>query len=479
MQRLIDKIKEQAVREPASIAVIASGIELSYRELNWMIERAAAELSSLGVERLAIYGPNNLDWILLDLAAASLGVAVVPVPLFFSDIQIAHLLHDSGVDTLFCAQGYQLLVGEAEESRCLTGHYRALESTAVAAPEFAKVTYTSGSTGNPKGACLSGDTLMTIVDSLATSLAPWGLGAHLCLLPFATLLENVAGIYLPLYMGRTLIVDDTERLGLLSNHAFDENCFAEAIGRYHAGSVILLPQMLKAIVEMPKVERIKSLQFIAVGGGKVAPGLLEQALKLELPVFEGYGLTECGSCVALNTPGASRIGSVGKPLPHAQLRFSEQGEILVTGAAMQGYLHGDVGQSTIATGDVGHLDEDGFLYITGRIKNVIVSSFGRNISPEWVEGHFLASSVIGQIAVFGEGQPALSAVISSSAPVSDIDAWVRKVNSVLPDYARVRHWIRSDQPFDAGNGEMTSNGKVCREVIERHYSSKLYSAEVA
>ena len=122
-----------------------------------------------------------------------------------------------------------------------------------------------------------------------------------------------------------------------------------------------------------------------------------------LPAYEGYGLSECASVVALNAPGAVREGSVGRVLPHATLRIDEAGEIHVRGATMLGYL-GEEGASPeeVATGDLGFINDDGYLYVQGRRKNLLITSLGRNVSPEWVERELLAHTSIGQAVVFGD-----------------------------------------------------------------------------
>jgi len=472
VKHLVDRIQSLATLQPKAEAIICAGHTLSYEALANRLSQVAIELQTLGFQRLAIFAGNDLDWALVDLAAASLGIPVVPIPLFFSEQQRSHLLESSGVDGIYCGAGTLSLPGEETITTLLPGCYRRLAVTRTAEQmSFSKITYTSGSTGTPKGACLSGDTLLTIVASLAAALDDEDLQRHLCLLPFATLLENVAGVYLPLWMGRSLVIDDTERLGLLSNHAFDPVCFSEAVARYCIESVILLPQMLKLIVEMDDISALSTLRFIAVGGGKVPPELLGRAIALGLPVYEGYGLTECGSCVALNTPGSVRVGRVGKPLTHAAARISPAGEVLVTGAAMNGYLDHEASSEQIATGDAGFIDPDGYLYITGRIKNTIISSYGRNISPEWVESIFLAHPAIQQIAVFGEGEPALSAVIVVNPQISDskLTGIVSSLNEGLPDYAQVRSWKRSAVPFSPMQGTLTSNGKLCRSAIAAHF----------
>lgn len=487
MKALLDQLRIWAEQQPQQEAIVLQGCVITYAELLWRIDAVADELTTLGCQRLALHGGNDLDWLLVDLAAASLAIPVVPIPLFFSAQQRRHLLLNSAVDTIYCGQQTADLEGERRASELLPGNYRKLTgsegiSATVTAPS--KITYTSGSTGTPKGACLTGDTLMTIVTSLAGALAPSGLQRHLCLLPFATLLENVAGAYLTLWMGRSLVIEDTTRLGLLSNNEFDAEALCKAISRYNIESIILLPQMLKCLLEHGDIDALKSLKFIAVGGGKVASDCLNQAHALGLPVFEGYGLTECGSCVALNTPSHAKVGSVGQPLAHAKVRISESGEVIVTGAAMMGYL-GDTTQAIeteIATGDAGYIDDDGFLYITGRIKNTIISGFGRNISPEWVESVFLGEPAIQQMAVFGEGAPFLSAVLVTAPdyPSDCLSTLIARVNSSLPDYARIKAWHRIYPGFSTKDGTLTANGKLCRSRIAERYGQVLAAApEVA
>ena len=161
-----------------------------------------------------------------------------------------------------------------------------------------------------------------------------------------------------------------------------------------------------------------SLRFIAVGGAPVAPDLLARATALGLPVYEGYGLSECASVVCLNTPEARRAGTVGRPLPHVQIRVDERGELHVRGATMLGYL-GEapaIADAEVATGDLGTLDADGHVRIHGRLRNVYITSFGRNVSPEWVEREIAAEPGIGQVLVHGEARPYPVALIVPAGP---------------------------------------------------------------
>ena len=483
MESLLKRIAEIGAQYPTRIALVETQRTISYAELPQHLRDISAELADLGIRRLAIYGDNSIDWALIDLAAMSSNIIVVPIPLFFSNAQIQHLCEASKVDAIFADRPFPTSMDTKISAKTLNGYFMKLPVSleSPTATPFQKITFTSGSTGDPKGACLSTDTLLTITSSLASALTSSELGSHLCLLPFSTLLENVAGIYLPLWMGRTVCIDSPTKLGLLSNHQFDTQIFCNQVQASGAESVILLPQMLKDIIERGDAMRLKALKFIAVGGGKVAPELLHRVHHAGLQVYEGYGLTECGSCVALNTPDATRIGSVGKPLPHARVRVSDDGEIWVTGAAMQGYLADTVTLSEIPTGDAGHLDEDGFLYVTGRIKNVLVSSFGRNISPEWVEGQLLSVPEIEQAIVFGEAQPQLSAALVLDDAISDerLRLLIEKINARLPDYAHIMSWTRTSRRFSVEDGTMTDTGKPRRDRIAHRYEAASRQQEVA
>ena len=502
IKKLFDSIAYHARYSPEREALVTADQTVSYADLQMQVDHLAAELMQMKSGNLAICGSNSIEWIVMDLAAKKANITVVPIPLFFSKNQIRHLLNDSRTDTIFMPaafgnanEGIEWLeelkasktIKHISAANAVKGQFihladkRELIAHSQASSDSvkpSKITYTSGSTGTPKGVCLGEDTIDSITQSLSNALASRQLGRHLCLIPFATLLENIAGIYVALSMGRSLTVGEVSQFGLISNHELKVQNFADAVNEYQIESVILLPQMLKAIVEYisgHSPEDFSSLKFIAVGGGKVAPDLLMQCEKLGLPVYEGYGLSECASVVSLNLPNAIKIGSVGRPLPHVEVKITPNGEVLVKGNAMQGYLNELPASQYIHTGDAGFFDEDGYLFITGRIKQIIVSSFGRNVSPEWVESNSASEPEINQIAVFGEAQPHLSAVIYAKDSVSNsmVDQAIQKANARMPDYARIQHWCRAEEPFSLANEMLTDNGKLRRNAIQQRFKADL------
>ena len=182
--------------------------------------------------------------------------------------------------------------------------------------------------------------------------------------------------------------------------------------------------------------------------------------------------------VAVKTWSHYRPGTVGKPLPHVSLKFTAENEILVKGASLLGYAgeqDNGLHDGYLATGDIGHLDEDGYLHISGRKKNIFITSFGRNVAPEWVERELTMSKAIAQAVVFGEARPWNAAVIvpRAQATSAEIDEAIAEVNENLPDYAQVLCWILADAPFTDHNGQLTVNGRLRREVIWQAYQSRI------
>jgi len=289
-------------------------------------------------------------------------------------------------------------------------------------------------------------------------------------------------VYVPLLAGATCVLPGLAAVGLKGSSGLDAGAFLRALIGFDIRTCILIPQMLLALVSAVHAsgKRPERLRYIAVGGAPVSLQQLEQAKALGLPVFEGYGLSEAGSVVAVNAPGAVQAGTVGKPLSHVQLKIAKDGEILVKGALFSGYL-GQPGTALedgyYATGDIGHLDKDGFLHITGRKKHIFITAFGRNVSPEWVERELTIQPGIAQAVVFGESRAFNVAILTLRDGVdkSHVQQYVDAANAQLPDYARVSRWLLSDAPFSVANGLFTGTGRPRREAIMKVYGERINS----
>jgi long-chain acyl-CoA synthetase len=427
-------------------------------------ERLARALVSARprVRVLGLIADNGPDWVITDLAAQKAGVVLVPLPGFFSRTQIENAVRESGMDSVIGAQLPSF--APAGEIEGLPWWRRAVVPGAFPRGT-SKVTFTSGTTGTPKGVPLTSAQQQAVAQALVQVTRHLGVKRHLCLLPLAVLLENVAGVYAPLAAGMEVCVPPLAETGLRGSSEFDALACLAAIEKWQADSVIVLPQMLAALTAALEAgaPAPKSLRFAAVGGAKVSPALILRARALGLPAYEGYGLTECASVIALNVPGADRVGSAGKVLPHVRVEIHD------------GEIHVRTREAWHASGDLGRIDEEGYLYVDGRRKHVLITSYGRNVSPEWPEAELLAGPAIAQAAVFGEAQPRLCALVvpAPGASAAAVEAQVRAANARLPDYAQIAAWLRADAPFTSQNGYATANGRARRDALWQTYGKRL------
>jgi len=495
---VIDALIRHGKERPDSPALVGNQYVLTYQELAAAIERLGAQLRAAPARTIGLALDNSPLWAVLDLAGLHAGKPVVPLPFFFSAEQIAHSFRDAGIDCLFTDQPEQyrkLLEAAGIETEAIFAHdlngqtFSELRLHNIAAGALpagtVKITYTSGTTGHPKGVCLGADALQQVASSLLAATRGNAEDQHVSVLPLSTLLENLAGVHVPLLAGASCHLLPLADVGLGGSTRLDVKKMLAALIECRATTTILTPQLLHAMVAAIEAGHPAppQLRFVAVGGASVAPRLLQRAKALGIPVFEGYGLSECASVVALNTESECYAGSVGKPLPHVRVNFADDGEILVAGATLLGYTGdtpvqpGDSSTRFWPTGDIGYLDEQGFLYLTGRKKNIFITSFGRNVSPEWVERELTLHPAIAQAAVFGEARPWNVAVIvpRSDTPeaLDTVNRAIAETNCMLPDYARVKHWLPAQTPFLPQNGQLTANGRLKRAAIWSLYQASI------
>lgn len=451
-----------------------------------VIATAQSLAPALSASRVvAVLADNGAAWALADLGVLASRCVHLPLPSFFNAAQLVHVLTVAGADTLLTDQ--PLRVDELGLGFCaeagwngLTLMRRKVERVELPAAT-SKISFTSGSTGSPKGVCLSAKGLLDTATAVAERLADLPIADHLAVLPLALLLENIAGLHAPLLRGAVVHLPPLRSLGWRGMAGFDPAALHARVGVAPAQSLILVPELLKAWVNYLSATGQRApvgLAYVAVGGARVDAGLLARARALGIPAYQGYGLTECGSVVCLNRPGDDGQG-VGRPLAHASVRIAD-GEVRVSTSAFLGYL-GDNSTSTLpqggpgfATGDLGQLDANGHLHLSGRRTNLLITAYGRNISPEWVESALLAHAAIAQVVVAGDARAELCAVVVA-APNADsaaIEAALMRANTTLPDYARVRRWI-TVPPFSVHNGQATGNGRPIRAAILAHHAAAI------
>ncbi len=484
MRPLLQRIARHSRQRPERPALADSRCALTYAELQAEIERLCAQLSE--GQRIALLLGNSCAWAVLDLAILRLGATCIPVPPFFADGQLQHLLADARPDLIITDQPQRLagmLPIATAQSLAVTGQlltrFRISGTSTDPLPaDTAKLTYTSGTTGRPKGVLLTGAAMEKVTLSLSEAVQASPDDRTLSLLPLSTLLENIGGLYAPLYNGAQACLPDLAECGMNGSSGVDPALLIAALDRFRPSSMIAVPQLLKVMVEAAEAGTAppQSLRFVAVGGARTAPALIERARRTGLPVYEGYGLSETCSVVSLNLPGRERLGSTGRPLPHVRVRIADDGEVLVSGTLFSGYLgQADARRQEWHTGDLGHLDADGFLHITGRKSSAFATAYGRNLSPDWVEGELLGCRALTQAVVLGEGRPYNVAVLvpHPRASAAAVSAALFSINRRLPDYARVRRWIIAREPFSPRNGLANAAGAVDRAAVGTAYADPI------
>ena len=244
------------------------------------------------------------------------------------------------------------------------------------------------------------------------------------------------------------------------------------------------------------------LRMVVAGGAPMQDGLGEKLQAVGITVIEGYGMTETSPVIAANSPVENRFGSVGKPFPSAEVKIARDGEILTRGPhVMQGYYKmpeetaAAIKDGWMHTGDIGYLDSDGFLHITDRKKNMIVTSGGKNIAPQPIEFTLATSPYIEQVMLVGEKRNFISALIvpnydllrrdlnlgeGAELPSTEeiathpevyelIDAEIQRLSTELAQYERVRRFSILGSEFSIETGELTPSLKIKRHFVLDKY----------
>ena len=339
--------------------------------------------------------------------------------------------------------------------------------------DIAIMVYTSGTTGPPKGACLSHRYIINSVESLRQTIPIYDTDVSFSYLPFCHVAERISGLYNRLYAGASVyFVDDLTRLGeymlevkptvFASLPRFFEKIHARIVGDgatnvkdYFGGRIRL-----------------------ATSGGAPLPlEVAEFFAATGLPILQAYGLTE-NVCVAFNRPDRFKFGTVGPPMPGCEVRIAADKEILVRSEMMfSGYYKAPdetakvFSDGWLLTGDLGEIDEDGFLKIIGRKKELIVTSTGKKVAPALLENMLKESHLISQAMVYGEGRSYLVALITLNAAAEreTVQAIVDGVNRRVSSTESIRRFSILERDFEIARDEITPTGKLKRDVITNCY----------
>jgi long-chain acyl-CoA synthetase len=362
--------------------------------------------------------------------------------------------------------------------------------------DIAIMVYTSGTTGEPKGAMLSHRYILNSVESLRRSVPIYDTDAAFSYLPGCHVAERISGIYNRLYNGTpAYFVNDLSRLYeymlevrptvFASLPRFFEKIHAAIVSKRGTGKID--PQVVN--------DAFGGRMRLLTSGGAPLPNEIGQFFAdAGLPILQAYGLTE-NICVAFNTVAEHKFGTVGKPMPMCEVRTAEDGEILVKSPMMfSGYYKAPEkmaemfdAEGWLKTGDLGELDEEGFLKITGRKKEIIVLSSGKNIAPALIENLVKESHLISHCMVHGDGRSYCVALITINESEAAnmcreeiqgfVEQAVQRANSRVSSSEQIKRFTIIDRDFSADNDEVTPTMKLKRSVVAEHFRNiidKLY-----
>ncbi len=485
MANLAGALARHATEAGAQTAMSDGRSSLTRSQLAGWVAAVAHDLGP-APETVGICGNNSVEWAVAFLAASVAGKTIVPIPVFFSEGQRDHLIRDASVS--------RMIVTGAQDNGGAAGPavYHLTKLPARSLPAHARdsglIIYTSGSTGNPKGVRLVSGQALWSAEALAKITGAHSEDKYLSVLPLPLLLELICGIMIPVLVGGSVHYDGSMAQSVGAGALCD---IAEAFERAKPTTSVLVPQLLALYAGQLAAAGVRppaGLRFVAVGGAAVPPALARSARHLGIPVYEGYGLSECASVVAVNRPGAGRDGTAGQPLPGLEVAI-EDGEIVVQGpTVMDGYLHGEAAPRRWRTGDAGSLDADGFLTVHGRRDNLIVTPYGRNLSPEWIETMLMGDPRIGACVLCQAGDPARLTVLLipsrlgegwfRAAPHKEIAALVAQACEAAPNYARPQLAVVIWREDASAQALFTPNGRPRRAQVQKYLHDEASTFEV-
>jgi long-subunit acyl-CoA synthetase (AMP-forming) len=486
MQKLFDAVQRHAYEAADKVAVSDSETVIHRGELLAKVIGLAADLKTQS-RTIGILAPNGVDWVIAQLACALAGKIAVPLPTFFSSPQLGHVLRGASVGLILTTDQTMARTQQSGVTTSLIGDHAAAMGLPDPVDGFGQIIYTSGSTGQPKGVRHESGQIAWSAAALAAATGATAEDSYLSVLPLPLLLETICSIFIPAMLGAYVHFDTTlaEQVG-----RGDVKGISSAFELKKPTTSVVVPQLLKQWVgelQAGGSRAPNSLRFVAVGGAPVPRQVAEKAWELGIPVHEGYGLSECCSVVAVNRPGERCADTVGRPLQELHVSI-DNGEIIVDGPSItDGYLGQGPAHRPWRTGDLGAIDEGGFLTIRGRKDSLIVSSYGRNISPEWIETMLLGDLRVAFCAVVGHGEPYLTAVIIPSrlgeswfanANYADVLGLISDCCSVAPEYAVPRACIVASLA-EAANNQLLTNGRPARKQIAKFVAAKMPSAPAA
>jgi long-chain acyl-CoA synthetase len=503
----------------------------NYKELASRIISLANEIKSRNIakgDRVAIYGHYNPEWVVAYLAIQFAGAIGVPLDNRLTDREVNHFLNNSGSKILFASE--DLLTREIEISTPLKMPDKISKIDGFSLPQLslddpALILYTSGTTGSPKGVVLTQKNLSSNVEMLRQTIDFNPTDVFYSLLPLNHVFSQTVNILCPFFIGSAVTLARS-----LKSKEIKEDCMKTRPTIFAVVPLVLekfIKGIEKEISNLPPVKKVlfgtlngigtllhkikkgsgsflystirkktglDNLKLLVPGSAALPSWVSKRFEKWGFPLIQGYGLTETSPVVAVNPPQAPKNESVGLPLLGLDVKILNPGEkgigeIAVKGdSVFKGFWKNEEATAEVfegkwfKTGDMGYIDSDGYLYITGRKKSVIVTKGGKNIYPEEIESYLSESALIEEILVLYQTNPntgtkELVAVIYPNYEELDIycekhkikekdphkilTGLVKKLNKDLTDFKRIRRVKIRDEEFPK-----TTTRKIKRYLFE-------------
>lgn len=462
-----DMLEQKAAGQPAAIAFrYRKGrkeiIEKTFSDVRNETFRLAEYLQQKygsGVH-MAVIGENSYEWVRCFLAIVCSGNIAVPIDKGFLVQEVEELLEFADIQAVFCSDTYRDLVENTQNvavySLQQTEELSAEEETPELSVELvdsalACIFFTSGTSGKTKGVML---THRNITEEINLTCQLFVLeGNTLALLPFHHAFGFIVGILMVYNYGYTTFINRSlKMLQADLSEAAPQTMFLVPlfIETFYKQIKKLPPQHVSAFFG-------GKLTYIISGGAGISPFYLEEYRKWGIEILNGYGTTECSACTAVNRNHYHKDGTVGVLIPGAQVRIAKDGEVFIKGPhVMAGYYKNPEATQKVfsdgwyRTGDLGQLDADGFLTLTGRKKNLIILSNGENISPEGIEADIGRHPAVNEVLVYGKDGVIVAEIFPEEKFLGNqeyfeelIAAW----NHSRPIYKQIAKVILRDKDF--------------------------------
>lgn len=427
--------------------------EYTFGEVLGYVRKIAEYLKEKGIKKgdfVALVSENRPEWGWGYLAIQWAGGTVIPLDARLTDVERRFLMDFAGVKGVICSRDYLMEMEEAkkelkfdfilsmEDLDKIFEKYKGIDRVELNEEDLAEILFTSGTTGSPKGVMLTHKNIMSDLEGLYQIIDVNENDVFFSILPLHHVYECTGGFLAPIYVGASVAYASSLRPNVMLEEMREirptvwltvplilEKIYQKILKTLNEqkGVKKVLINLMKTFAKERLSKRIRAslgldrVRYV-ISGGAALPEWVSKGLEdLGFPILQGYGLSETSPILTLNPPHSPRNKSVGLPIPGVEIRLFEvnergEGEIAAKGPmVMKGYYKNEKATKEVfydgwfLTGDIGYFDEDGYLYITGRKKAVIVTKGGKNIYPEEIENKLTESPYIEEVLVFGAINP--------------------------------------------------------------------------